>query len=255
MSSIRVVLGRASSLNLEIKQLDVKTAFLHDDLEEDIYMEQQRASKSRGRKRQNVDRNVSLKQQLSKTFSMKELGPAKNILGMRIIRDRKNRRLWLSQEAYIQKVLQRFNMEKAKPMNMKLCFGSYKPILVGYLDSDMAGDIDSRKSTSGYMITFAGGAVFWQSRLQKCVALSITESEFIAATEACKELLWMKRFVRQLGFTQKRYHWIRDVLDAKFLELEKIHTDDNGSDMMTKALPRGKFETCRSIAGMETTST
>lgn len=94
----------------------------------------------------------------------------------------------------------------------------------------------------------------------------------------------MKRFVRQLGFTQKkyvlycdnqraihlaknstfhakskhidvRYHWIRDVLDAKFLELEKIHTDDNGSDMMTKALPRGKFETCRSIAGMATTST
>uniref|UniRef100_A0A803M8G8 Retrovirus-related Pol polyprotein from transposon TNT 1-94 n=1 Tax=Chenopodium quinoa TaxID=63459 RepID=A0A803M8G8_CHEQI len=113
---------------------------------------------------------------------------------------------------------------------MKLCFGSDKPILVGYSNSDMAGDIDSRKSTSGYLITFAGGAVSWQSRLQKCVALSTTESEFIAVTEAY-------------------------VLDAKFLELEKIHTDDNGSDMMTKALPRGKFETCRSIAGMETTST
>uniref|UniRef100_A0A803MBH5 Retrovirus-related Pol polyprotein from transposon TNT 1-94 n=1 Tax=Chenopodium quinoa TaxID=63459 RepID=A0A803MBH5_CHEQI len=167
---------------------------------------------------------------------------------------------------------------------MKLCFGSDKPVLVGYSDSDMAGDIDSRKSTSGYLITFAGGTVSWQSRLQKCVALSTTESEFIAATEACKELLWMKRFVLQLGFTQKRYvlycdsqsaihlaknstfhakskhidvryHWIRDVLDAKFLELEKIHTDDNGSDMMTKALPRGKFETCCSIAGMATIST
>lgn len=50
-----------------------------------------------------------------------------------------------------------------------------------------------------------------------------------------------------------RYHWIRDVLDV--IELEKIHTDDNGSDMMTKALPRGKFETCCSIAGMATSST
>ena len=164
--------------------------------------------------------------------------------------------------------------------NMKLCFGNEKPVLVGYTDSDMAGDIDSRRSTSGYLITYAGGAVAWQSRLQKCVALSTTESEFIAATEACKEMLWMKKFVHELGFTQEkyvlycdsqsaihlgknstfharskhidvRYHWIRDVLEAKLLELEKIHTNDNGADMLTKALPRGKFEACCLTSGME----
>lgn len=78
---------------------------------------------------------------------------------------------------------------------MKLCFGGDKPTLVGYSDSDMAGDIDSRKSTSGYMIRFVGGAVAWQSKLQKCVALSTTEAEFIAITEACKELLWLKEFL------------------------------------------------------------
>ena len=72
---------------------------------------------------------------------------------------------------------------------MKLCYESDKPILVGYSNADMAGDIDSRRSTSGYLVTFAGGAVAWQSRLQKCVALSTTEAEFISATEACKELL------------------------------------------------------------------
>ena len=44
-----------------------------------------------------------------------------------------------------------------------------------------------------------------------------------------------------------RYHWIRD---AKLLELAKIHTDDNDADMMTKALPRGKFEVCCEIAGL-----
>jgi len=43
------------------------------------------------------------------------------------------------------------------------------------------------------------------------------------------------------------YHWIRDILDSKLLELEKIHTDDNGSYMMTKTLPKEKFETCRFI--------
>jgi len=43
--------------------------------------------------------------------------------------------------------------------SLKLCFGSGKPILVGYTKSDMAGDIDSRRSTSGYLITFEGGAI------------------------------------------------------------------------------------------------
>ncbi|CAL1361048.1 unnamed protein product [Linum trigynum] len=47
-----------------------------------------------------------------------------------------------------------------------------------------------------------------------------------------------------------RYHWIRDVLEMKQLQLEKIHTDENGSDMCTKTLPREKFEFCRSAAGM-----
>ena len=51
---------------------------------------------------------------------------------------------------------------------------------MGYSAADMAGDIDSRRSTSVYLVTFAGGAVAWQSRLQECVALSTTEAEFIA---------------------------------------------------------------------------
>ena len=88
---------------------------------------------------------------------------------------------------------------------LKLTFGGGKPILVGYTDSDMAGDVDNRRSTSGYLMTFSGGAVSWQSRLQKCVALSTTEAEYIAAAEACKELLWMKCFMQELGFKQQRY--------------------------------------------------
>lgn len=123
----------------------------------------------------------------------------------------------------------------------------------------------------------------WQSRLQKCVALSTTEAEFIAATEACKELLWMKSYLEELGFKQdryvllcdnqsaihlgknstfhsrskhidRRYHWIRDVVASKEVELVKVHTDDNGADMMTKSLPRGKLEVCRVIAGMVVSS-
>ena len=88
---------------------------------------------------------------------------------------------------------------------LKLTFGSGKPVLIGYTDSDMAEDVDNRKSTSGYLMTFPGGAVSWQSRLQKCVALSTTEAEYIAAAEVCKELLWMKHFMQELGFKQQHY--------------------------------------------------
>ncbi|GAA0174725.1 hypothetical protein LIER_28058 [Lithospermum erythrorhizon] len=66
-------------------------------------------------------------------------------------------------------------------------------VLEAYTDVDMAEDVDSKRSTSGYIFTFGGGAVSWQSKLKKCVALSTTEEEYIAITECCKELLWMKR--------------------------------------------------------------
>ena len=165
-----------------------------------------------------------------------------------------------------------------------IAFGNGSPMLVGFTDSDIAGNKDNMKSTSGYLMTFAGVAVSCQSRLQKCVALSTTEAEYMATTEACKELLWMKRFLQELGFMQKRYvvlcdnesaihlaknsmyhkrtkhidvryHWIRDCLEAKLFELDNVHTDDNGSDMLTKALAREKLKICCSIAGMANSST
>lgn len=425
MSSIRVVLGLAASMNLEIEQLDVKTAFLHGDLEEEIYMEQPEGFTAKGKENlvcrlkkslyglkqaprqwykkfdffmvehgytrttsdhcvfikkfsdgefiilllyvddmliagRDIEKIKKLKKELSKSFKMKDLGPANQILGMKISRDRKNGKLRLSQEDYIEKVLHRFNMDKATPVSSplashlklsskqnpssekeqeemkdvpyasavgslmyamvctrpdiahsvgvvsrflsnpgkehwaavkwilrylrgtsKIClsFGICKPELVGFTDADMAGDVDSRKSTSGYLITFSGGAVSWQSRLQKCVALSTTEAEYIAITEASKELLWMKKFLQELGLEQDkyilycdsqsaihlsknptfharskhievRYHWIRDALEMKKLQLDKIHTDENGSDMMTKPLPMEKLQVCRRKVGL-----
>nr|GEU96520.1 retrovirus-related Pol polyprotein from transposon TNT 1-94 [Tanacetum cinerariifolium] len=161
--------------------------------------------------------------------------------------------------------------------------GNGKPTLVGYTDSDLAGNKDNIKSTSGYLITFAGGAVSWQSRLQKCVALSTTEAEYVASMEACKELLWLKRFLQELGFKQQRYavlcdnqsaiqlaknsmfykrtkhidvryHCIRDAIEDGMFELNKVHTDDNASDMLTKAVAREKLKICCSFAGMANSS-
>ncbi|GJT79252.1 hypothetical protein Tco_1053594 [Tanacetum coccineum] len=70
-------------------------------------------------------------------------------------------------------------------------------------------------------------------QIAKCVALSTTEAEYMAATEACKELLWLKRFLQELGFKQQRYAVLCD---------NQIHTDDNASDMLTKAVAREKLK-------------
>ncbi|GKB58407.1 hypothetical protein Tco_0914593 [Tanacetum coccineum] len=91
------------------------------------------------------------------------------------------------------------------------------------------------------------------------------------ATKACKELLWLKRFLQELGFKQQRYavlwdnqsdiylaknlifhkrtkhidihyHWIRDAIEDGMFELNKVHTDDNAFDMLTKAVAREKLK-------------
>lgn len=100
-----------------------------------------------------------------------------------------------------------------------LCYGGGKPILEGYTDADMAGYLDSRKSTSGYVFTFSGGAFSWQSKLQKCVALSTTEAEYIAAVEASKEMLWLKRFLQELGLKQGEYVVLCDSQSAMDLKM------------------------------------
>ncbi|RDY10896.1 hypothetical protein CR513_04515, partial [Mucuna pruriens] len=93
--------------------------------------------------------------------------------------------------------------------------------------------------------------------LEKCVALSPIETEFIAITKACKELLWLKKLLQELDFVQDKVQFILicDAFDAKLLELTKVHIDDNGVDIMTKAVMRGKFEACCEITRLAITST
>jgi ATP-binding cassette subfamily B (MDR/TAP) protein 1 len=68
----------------------------------------------------------------------------------------------------------------------RLQFGHSKIGLVGYVDSDYAGDLDKRRSLTGYVFTIGGCAVSWKASLQANVALSTTEAEYMAIYEACK---------------------------------------------------------------------
>ena len=69
---------------------------------------------------------------------------------------------------------------------------------IRYTDSDFQSDIDSRKSTSGYVFNRGGGAISWRSMKQSSIADSIMEDEYITASEAAKEAVWLKNFLMDL---------------------------------------------------------
>ena len=73
--------------------------------------------------------------------------------------------------------------------------------LVGYVDSDYGGCLETRRSTTGYVFTLGGGCISWRSTLQKCVSQSTTEAEYVAAKEAAKEAIWLDRLVTEMGLT------------------------------------------------------
>ena len=95
-----------------------------------------------------------------------------------------------------------------------LCFGKGKVTLQGFVDADLGGDVDSSKSTSGYIYTIGGRGVSWMSRLQKCVSLSSTEAEYVAIVEAGKDMIWLADYLEELGNKQSEKILYSDSLSV-----------------------------------------
>jgi len=74
----------------------------------------------------------------------------------------------------------------------------------GYTDADYAGCIDTRKSTSGFVFLFNGGAISWASQKQRVIALFTTEAEYIALAMGTKDAIWLRRIISELGFKFNR---------------------------------------------------
>ena len=425
LKSIRILLSIAASLDYEIWQMDVKTAFLNGYLEESIYMVQPEGFIAKGQEQkvckllrsiyglkqasrswnlrfdetiktygfeQNIDEPCvykyvkdkkvvflvlyvddilligndveilsNVKKWLAEQFQMKDLGEASYVLGIQILRDRKNRLLALSQASYIDKVLAHFSMQNSKKGQLPtrhgivlskeqcpktpqeeedmrrvpyasavgslmyamlctrpdICYAvgivsryqsnpglghwiAVKHILkylrrtrnymlvysgrdlnpVGYTDSDFQSDKDSRKSTSGSVFTLGGGAVVWRSVKQSSIADSTMEAEYIAACEAAKEAVWLRKFYTDLEVVpdmvkplvlycdnsgavanskeprshkrgkhiERKYHLIREIVHRGDVTVMKIASEQNLADPFTKTLPAKSFE--RHLEGM-----
>lgn len=152
--------------------------------------------------------------------------------------------------------------------------------LVAFADSDYAGDVDDRKSTSGYVFMLGTGAVSWSSKKQPVVTLSTTEAEFIAAASCACQGVWLRRILEKLGHVQGmattiycdnssaiklsrnpvlhgrskhidvRFHFLRDLTRDGVVELIHCSTQEQVSDIMTKPLKLEVFLKLREKLGM-----
>ncbi|KAK5666022.1 hypothetical protein QVD99_8737 [Batrachochytrium dendrobatidis] len=296
------------------------------------------------------------KKDLFKVFSMKDLGPIHTCLNIRVIRDRQNKRISVSQEHYLKEVLTRFNMTDCKPactpfdpgivltpaletenttdapyreavgslmyamvatrpdlgaaiglvsrylhksndshwtavkrilryvkhsISYSLVLGGDSPTLTGYCDADWAGDVDSRKSTSGYAFFIGNGCISWRSTKQTSVAVSTMEAEYIAAATATRELLFLRTLLKELGFEQLnptilysdsqsaiantknlapnhaatkhmdvKLKFLRDQVTNKTVSVEYVKTNDQVADILTKGLPRFAFDKLSDLLGL-----
>ena len=155
-----------------------------------------------------------------------------------------------------------------------------KAFFTAYVDADHAGNIDTGRSTGGYALLIAGGAVSWQSRLQTITALSTTEAEYVAAVDAGKDVVWMRQLLGELGFSitgasalrmdnqsaisvaknpehhgrmkhlDLRFYWLRDVVEEGRIAPTFVPTSAQVADIFTKPLARMDVQRCRELLGI-----
>jgi hypothetical protein len=98
--------------------------------------------------------------------------------------------------------------------------------LIAYSDADWAIDLDDRTSTTGYIMMMCKGAISWATRRQSSVALLSTESEYMAMTETAKQIIWLRKLLKDIG--ELRY--IPTNLKAtKSEESTKLNADNQGA--------------------------
>ncbi|KAD2158584.1 hypothetical protein E3N88_41723 [Mikania micrantha] len=302
MTTIRLVPSIVAAEKLHLEQLDVKTAFLHGDIKEEIYMSQPEGFHVTGKERLvcKLKRSLyGLKQaprqwfknsyiililyvddmlitgsymneigklkQLSVEFEMKGLGPAKQILvkprstplGSRFKLSKDQSPKSESERAKWLRFLMHLQLQSHGTSKVGLCFKGSDIILRGYSDADLGGCKKTFKSTTGYVFTVGNTAVSWMSRLQKSVALSTTEAEYMAVAEASKELVSAVNLAKNPVYHAKtkhigmKYHFVKDLISDGIFNLKNISGAKNPADMFIKPVTLDKLKLCKASAGLQ----
>jgi histone deacetylase 1/2 len=148
-------------------------------------------------------------------------------------------------------------------------------LLSAFSDADWVGNVDDRRSTGGYALFYGGNLIAWNARKQATVSRSSTESEYKAVANATAEIIWVQSLLRELGVSQDRvpilwcdnigatylssnpvfhartkhievdFHFVRERVADKQLQIKFISTKDQIADIFTKPLPLPAFQACR----------
>eukprot|EP00253_Pinus_taeda_P005946 PITA_05946 len=319
MNSIRLVLSLAASLKWEVHQMDVKYTFLHGDLHEEIYMEQPigfihtdsslvcRLKKSLYGLKQaprawyaKMD-SFLLESGFSRCYSdntvyTKKVGSSLIILVLYVddliltgsdpnlinhVKSSLKKKFEMTDLGHLQYFLDLQVLQSKEGISLSQSNAKATPLLVGFTDSDWAGDPDDRKSTAVYVFTLGSGPITWACKKQAAISLSSAEAEYRGAGEASKEALWLRQILSELGFEQQHpttlwcdnqsaiqlckdpvqhqrrkhielhMHFIRKLNHDHVLEVQYCSTDDQVADIFTKALTEAKFTKLRYMLGVQ----
>nr|GEW84873.1 hypothetical protein [Tanacetum cinerariifolium] len=240
ITTIRLLLALAAIHNLVIHQMDVKTSFFNGDLDEEVYMKQPEGFVMPVNEHKVYDMLIfrtdqnqvdKTKKFLSSIFSIKDIGEADVILGIKIKCE--NKGIVITRSYYIEKTLKKFNREDCSPVSApmdpieKLKPNTGKPIdqleysraigclmyvmistrpdiaydvgrLKGYSDASWINHVEDSSSTSGWVFLLGGGAISWASKKQTCITGSTMKSEFVALSAAGKEAEWLRNLIHEI---------------------------------------------------------
>ncbi|KAH9667906.1 hypothetical protein KPL70_021226 [Citrus sinensis] len=227
--SFRIIMALVAHFDMELLQMDVKTAFLNGDLEEEVYMRQPEGFISEGNDHLVLERfrmkdcspsvapivkgdKFSLKQCPENKLQREQMTniPYASIVGSLMYAQVCTR----PDIAYVVGMLGRYQSnpgldhwraaKKAlrylqRTKDYMLTYRRSDQLeVIGYSDSDFAGCSDTRKSTSGYVFLLAEGAISWRSAKQSLIATSTTEAEFVSCFEATTQTIWLRSFISGL---------------------------------------------------------
>lgn len=160
-----------------------------------------------------------------------------------------------------------------KPQHMK-------STLLCYSDADHAGDETTCRSTTGVICVYAEGAISWLSQRQASVAISTTEAEIVAASEAAREILWLKRLLseivkfddtpqlhvdneaaiklaqnpelhRRTKHIRTRHFFVRELVTNGEIDIQRVSTEVQLADMLTKPLQRPRLQSLIKEIGLQ----
>lgn len=153
-------------------------------------------------------------------------------------------------------------------------------VLYAYSDADFAGCVNTRRSTTGYLLQIGSATVSWSSERQKCVSISTAESEYVASAESVREMVWLCSLMDDLlpsGYGKPilsidnqsaikliknpemhrrtkhidiKFHFIREKFNQNLFSIKSVPSEQQLADILTKPLPKERFSKLRSLIGI-----